>query len=426
MNIKCEKLDNYGNGLLRIDKKVITHKDALIGELFSYGKELTRISDAKERVKPFCKAYLSCGGCQIQHMNYTYQLEYKRNIILNYFKQHNINTLVHQTIEDKEQRYYRTKLITTYQQKHNKLHFGLYEESSHKLVSIEECPIQNKLGNRILKTINQLLVKHKIKAYNEDKQTGTIRHVVVRVGYKTQEVLVCFVIGSDVFPGINNVLKDLTKEPHIKSIYLNYNNRKSSAVFGKRFKHLYGEKTIKDSLLGYTFLIGADTFYQVNPPQAERLYQEAIKGLDLSKDEVLLDCYSGIGTITITASKYVKEAIGVEYNKQSVDLANRNKTINNINNVTFYQGDATNYILNANKTFDKLIVDPPRMGLDKAFIDAVLKLKPKKIAYVSCNPSTLSRDLSYFKEKYDIEYTIPLDMFPQTYHVESITLLSLK
>lgn len=426
MDIKCEKLDHYGNGILRVNNKTITHKDALIGELFSDGKKLTRLSDAKERVTPFCSKYLSCGGCQIQHMDYTYQLDYKRNIILNHFKQHQIQTNVHQTIADDEQRHYRTKLITTYQQKQNKLHYGLYEEASHKLVSIEACPIQNTLGNRVFKTINQLLIKHKIKAYDEDKQTGVIRHVVVRVGYKTNEVLVCFVIGSAVFPGINNLLKDLTKDPHIKSIYLNYNSRKSSAVFGKRFKHLYGEKTIKDHLLGYTFLIGADTFYQVNPPQAEKLYQKAIQGLDLQKDELLLDCYSGIGTITITASTYVKEAIGVEYNKQSFELANRNKTINKINNVTFYQGDATTFILNTPLAFDKLIVDPPRMGLDKRFIDAVLKLKPKKIAYVSCDPSTLARDLAFFKDKYTIDYTIPLDMFPQTYHIESVTILKLK
>lgn len=433
MKIQCQALDHYGNGILKQGKNKLHYKDALVGETFlcrlSKGKlEVVKRLDASlVRVEPFCRYYNECGGCQLQHMHYDAELVYKKDIVYQNLSKYNIQTTINDTIKDQYPYYYRTKLITTYQPaKNNTLISGLYEEESHRLVEVIDCPIQNKLGNRIIKTINEILIKHKIKAYDEDKQTGVIRHLLIRVGLKTNEVLVCFIIGSKVFPGVNNILKDLIKDPHIKSVYLNINQRRSSAVLGRQFRHLYGSKFITDELLGLKFLIGPDTFYQVNPLQAEKLYNKAIEGLKLNQKDVLLDCYSGIGTISLSAAKYVKAVIGVEYVKSSVDVAIKNAKINHINNATFICDDATKYIYKPIKPFNKLIVDPPRSGLDQAFIDAIFIQKPKRIAYVSCNPETLARDLDKLSKIYFIEQVTPLDMFCHTYHIESVAILSLR
>lgn len=432
-NITCQTLDNYGNGILKYERLYLRYKDALIGDVFECViknrkiEVIKRIKDSKDRTTPFCPYYHLCGGCQLQHMHYLKELDYKKHVVKSHLKKVNLTPVINDTIKDEDPYHYRTKLITTYQPGHkHKLISGLYEEESHRLVEVKDCPIQNKLGNRIIKTINNILIKHKIKAYDEDKQTGIIRHLLIRVGLHTNEVLVCFIIGSNVFPGINNVLKDLTKDPHIKSVYLNINQRKSSAITSNRFKHLYGAKYIKDKLLGLTYLIGPDTFYQVNPTQAEKLYDVAIKGLELTKTDTLLDCFSGIGTISLTASKYVKEVIGVEYVKASTELAIRNAKLNQITNATFITDDATTFIHTFQKPFNKLIVDPPRSGLDKSFIEAILLKKPQRISYVSCNPETLARDLNILKTAYHIESVTPLDMFCHTYHIESVTLLTLK
>ncbi|MFA7204034.1 MAG: 23S rRNA (uracil(1939)-C(5))-methyltransferase RlmD [Candidatus Caldatribacteriota bacterium] len=431
--LTCNSIDSRGQGILYHEGTKGYFRDILIGETFECDINnnqiniIKRITDSPERVVPFCPYYDKCGGCQLQAMSYQAQIDYKKEVIRKELSKYKINTTINDTVASDNPKHYRTKLLTTYSKNNkNQLIAGFYEENTHKLINVTDCPIQNKLGNKTLKLINSLLIKHKIEAYDEDRRTGVIRHLLIRVGIHTDEVLVCFVIGSEVFPGINNILKELKKQPNIKSVYLNYNNRKTSAVLGNKFKLLYGKKTITDTLLGLNYNIGPDTFYQVNPHQTEKLYQIAVEKLDLNEKDVLLDCYSGIGTIALTAAKYAKEVIGVELNQNSVTMANENKRLNNINNATFIVKDAKEFILQNNQRFNKLIVDPPRLGLDKAFIDAINKIKPEKIVYVSCNPITLARDLDLFKINYNIEIVTPVDMFSQTYHVENIVLLSLK
>lgn len=431
--LACNSIDSRGQGILYHEGTKGYFRDILIGETFECDINnnqiniIKRITDSPERVVPFCPYYDKCGGCQLQAMSYQAQIDYKKEVIRKELSKYKINTTINDTVASDNPKHYRTKLLTTYSKNNkNQLIAGFYEENTHKLINVTDCPIQNKLGNKTLKLINSLLIKHKIEAYDEDRRTGVIRHLLIRVGIHTDEVLVCFVIGSEVFPGINNILKELKKQPNIKSVYLNYNNRKTSAVLGNKFKLLYGKKTITDTLLGLNYNIGPDTFYQVNPHQTEKLYQIAVEKLDLNEKDVLLDCYSGIGTIALTAAKYAKEVIGVELNQNSVTMANENKRLNNINNATFIVKDAKEFILQSSQRFNKLIVDPPRLGLDKAFIDAINKIKPEKIVYVSCNPITLARDLDLFKINYNIEIVTPVDMFSQTYHVESVTLLSLK
>lgn len=431
--LTCNSIDSRGQGILYHEGTKGYFRDILIGETFECDINnnqiniIKRITDSPERVVPFCPYYDKCGGCQLQAMSYQAQIDYKKEVIRKELSKYKINTTINDTVASDNPKHYRTKLLTTYSKNNkNQLIAGFYEENTHKLINVTDCPIQNKLGNKTLKLINSLLIKHKIEAYDEDRRTGVIRHLLIRVGIHTDEVLVCFVIGSEVFPGINNILKELKKQLNIKTVYLNYNNRKTSAVLGNKFKLLYGKKTITDTLLGLNYNIGPDTFYQVNPHQTEKLYQIAVEKLDLNQIDVLLDCYCGIGTIALTAAKHAKEVIGVELNQNSVTMANENKRLNNINNATFIVKDAKEFILQSSQRFNKLIVDPPRLGLDKAFIDAINKIKPEKIVYVSCNPITLARDLDLFKINYNIEIVTPVDMFSQTYHVESVTLLSLK
>lgn len=431
--LTCNSIDSRGQGILYHEGTKGYFRDILIGETFECDINnnqiniIKRITDSPERVVPFCPYYDKCGGCQLQAMSYQAQIDYKKEVIRKELSKYKINTTINDTVASDNPKHYRTKLLTTYSKNNkNQLIAGFYEENTHKLINVTDCPIQNKLGNKTLKLINSLLIKHKIEAYDEDRRTGVIRHLLIRVGIHTDEVLVCFVIGSEVFPGINNILKELKKQLNIKTVYLNYNNRKTSAVLGNKFKLLYGKKTITDTLLGLNYNIGPDTFYQVNPHQTEKLYQIAVEKLDLKQIDVLLDCYCGIGTIALTAAKHAKEVIGVELNQNSVTMANENKRLNNINNATFIVKDAKEFVLQSSHRFNKLIVDPPRLGLDKAFIDAINKIKPEKIVYVSCNPITLARDLDLFKINYNIEIVTPVDMFSQTYHVESVTLLSLK
>lgn len=431
--LTCNSIDSRGLGVLYHEGVKGFFRDILIGETFECDidknqiKIKKRVTDSQNRVEPFCQYYERCGGCQLQSMSYLAQIEYKKDVMIKELNKYQINTIVDDTIPSNNPKHYRTKLLTTYSKnKQNQLIAGFYEENTHKIVNVSDCPIQNQLGNKVIKLVNSLLKKHKIEPYDEDKKTGVIRHLLVRVGIHTDEVLVCFVIGSQVFPGINNILKELKKHPNIKSIYLNYNDRKTSAVLGNKYKLLYGKKTIRDTLLGLNYNIGPDTFYQVNPHQTEKLYQIAVEKLELTKDDVLLDCYSGIGTIALTASKYAKEVIGVELNQNSVTMANENKKMNQIDNATFIASDAKDFILNNSQMFNKVIVDPPRLGLDKAFIASVNKMKPEKIVYVSCNPITLARDLDLFKMNYHVKSVTPVDMFSQTYHIESVTVLERK
>ena len=431
--LTCNSIDSRGLGVLYHEGIKGYFRDILIGETFECDIDKNqinikkRVTDSPDRVTPFCQYYEKCGGCQLQSMTYLAQIEYKKDVIIKELNKYQIDTIVENTIASNNPKHYRTKLLTTYSKnKQSQLIAGFYEENTHQIVNVSDCPIQNQLGNKMIKLVNNLLKKHKIEAYDEDRKTGVIRHLLIRVGIHTDEVLVCFVIGSEVFPGINNILKELKQQTNIKSIYLNYNNRKTSAVLGNKYKLLYGKKTISDTLLGLNYHIGPDTFYQVNPYQTEKLYQIAIDKLNLNKNDILLDCYSGIGTIALTAAKYAKEVIGVELNQNSVTISNENKKMNQIENATFIVSDAKDFILNNSRMFNKIIVDPPRLGLDKAFIDSVNKMKPEKIVYVSCNPITLARDLDMFKRYYHIKSVTPVDMFSQTYHVESVTLLSLK
>jgi len=326
--------------------------------------------------------------------------------------------------------YYRNKSHFTFQKNRNrKIIAGMYEENSHRIVDLDRCIIQDDTTNKINATIKSMLVSFKLEPYNEDTKTGFLRHVLIRTGFTSKQVMVVLVTASSMFPSKNNFIKALLKKhPEITTIVQNINDRKTSMVLGQKEVVLFGKGFIVDELNGFKFKISPSSFFQINPTQTEKLYQVAINAADLQKDDVVLDAYCGTGTIGIFASNYVKSVIGVELNKDAIRDAITNAKLNSVKNIWFENADASDFMVqlaNDKVKIDVVILDPPRSGSDERFIRALSMLNPKKIVYVSCNPQTQARDLLLFeKNGYKVQSIQPVDMFAHTYHVETIVLMS--
>lgn len=374
-----------------------------------------------------CKSYKKCGGCQYQGLAYPKQLEKKQKNVEALLKKFG---KVNPIIGMKEPFYYRNKVHAVFDRdRRGNIISGTYEANSHRVVPIEECLIEDKKCQEIIRTIRGMLKSFKIKTYDEDTGYGLLRHVLVRRGAKSGEIMVVLVLGSPIFPSKNNFVKALRKEhPEITTILLNVNSKKTSMVLGEKESVIYGKGFIRDELCGCTFRISAKSFYQVNPVQTEVLYNKAIEFAALTGKERVIDAYCGIGTIGMIAAKHAKEVIGVELNKDAVRDAKLNAKENNVKNIVFRQGDAGEFMTAmaaAGEKADVVLMDPPRAGSDEAFLSAVVKLAPKKVVYVSCNPETLARDLKYLTRKgYEVRKIQPVDMFGFTVHVETVCLLS--
>ena len=376
-----------------------------------------------------CKIAGKCGGCQFQGMPYKEQLKRKQkqeeNLLGRFVKVSPILGMEHPY-------YYRNKVHAVFDRdRKGNIISGTYREGTHQVVAVEDCLIEDEKSQKIIRTIRGMLRSFKIKTYDEDTGYGLLRHVLVRRGYTTGEIMVVLVLGSPILPSKNNFVKALRKEhPEITTVVLNVNDRKTSMVLGDREKAIYGPGFIRDQLCGCSFRISPKSFYQVNPAQTEVLYQTAIQYADLCGKETVIDAYCGIGTIGLIASKYAKRVIGVELNPDAVKDAKINAKENKITNAEFYQGDAGQFMVKmaANKEkADVVFMDPPRAGSDERFLSSVVKLAPKKVVYVSCNPETLARDLKYLiKHKYAVGKIQPVDMFPFCDHVETVVLMSRK
>lgn len=434
--LTCESTDNKGYGVVTYNEKKYLVSNLLAGEvaeieLFNNTGKVIRILKASvDRVKPVCPVYHVCGGCQLQHMNYKHQLELKYDYVKTCLEEQNIKTNLLEPIGMENPYNYRNKLQIVFSEKKKKIISGFYEENTHKVVNVDNCDIQDQIGNEIITSFKQLMSKHKIKPFVEKTGEGLIRHVVVKRSDKTGQVLVVIITTSHIFPGRNNITKDLRKKhPEITTIVQNVNNRDTSIVLGNEERVLFGTGYIEDILLGNRFLIGSKTFYQVNSRQTEVLYQTAIDFLELKKSDIVLDAYAGVGTIGISLAKYASKVLSVEINPDSVKSAKKNAVVNKVSNIEFFADDASNYIadlVHENIKIDAIVVDPPRAGLDKVFVDSLNELKAKKIVYISCDPKTLSRDLGQLSKLYHIVKVQPVDMFSQTYHIENVVLLTLK
>ena len=385
------------------------------------------MEEKKNQTEPeACKVTKKCGGCQYQGVPYKEQLKKKQKMVNALLSKYG---KVEPIIGMENPYYYRNKVHAVFDRdRKGNIVSGTYEAKTHRVVPVENCLIEDKKSQEIIRTIRGLLKSFKIKTYDEDTGYGLFRHVLIRRGFKSGEIMVVLVLGSPILPSSNNFVKALRKEhPEITSIVLNINDKKTSMILGERNIVLYGKGYIQDELCGYTFRISPHSFYQVNPVQTERLYKKAIRLADLKGKEKVLDAYCGIGTIGMIASKQVKEVIGVELNRDAVRDAIGNAKGNGVKNIRFYQADAGEFMVamaEQGEKMDVVFMDPPRAGSDEAFLQSVIKLAPKKVVYISCNPETLARDLGYLtKKKYKVTKICPVDMFPFTDHCEVITCL---
>ena len=382
----------------------------------------------EEKIKK-CSVSKKCGSCQYQGVPYKEQLadkQKKMNKLLGKFGK------VKPIIGMDDPFYYRNKVHAVFDRdRKGNIICGTYEAKTHKVVPVEECMIEDKISQEIIRTIRDMLKSFKIKTYDEDTGYGLLRHVLVRRGFSTGEIMVVLVVGSPVFPSKNNFVKALQKKyPQITTVVLNVNDKKTSMVLGERDIVLYGKGFIRDTLCGCTFRISPQSFYQVNPVQTEILYKTAIEYAGLGRKGTVIDAYCGIGTIGLVAAKRAKNVIGVELNPDAVRDARINAKENKITNARFYQGDAGEFMekmAENGEHADVVFMDPPRTGSDKKFMSSVIKLNPSRIVYISCGPETLARDLEYLtKHGYDVRKIQPVDMFSFTDHCENICLLTKK
>lgn len=379
--------------------------------------------------KSLCPVAKKCGGCKWINMEYEKQLEEKEKWVKSLLKPFG---KLEGIIGMEEPTHYRNKVHAVFGlDRYKKPVSGIYEEGTHRIVPVDSCLIENEKADAIIRSVRDLLKSFKIKVYDEDTGYGLLRHVLIRTGHVTGQIMVVLVLSSPILPGKNNFVKALLKlHPEITTIVVNVNNKRTSMVLGDKEQVIYGKGYIEDVLCGKTFRISPKSFYQVNPVQTEKLYNKALEFAALTGKETLVDAYCGTGTIGIIASDKAGQVIGVELNADAVRDARDNAKRNNVKNIQFYQNDAGKFLVGMaeqDAKVDVVLMDPPRSGSDEAFLGSVVKMGPKKVVYISCNPETLARDLKYLtKHGYRMERAVACDMFPFTNHCESVVLLSRK
>ena len=437
---KCIDISSEGKGVVKYQKDIIfcdglfPNEEADIEILYQragvyFGKVRKLYSLSKDRIQPKCKICTACGGCQYQQINYKKQLEFKTNRVKNAIKRiAHIDTKVNDCIGMKNPYNYRNKIQVPFaKDRKGNVVYGFYKENSHEIIPTKECAIEDKRAASILWDIKELIKKMGIPTYNEDNGRGILRYVLIRTSYHYDELMVVLVTSMLNFPGQRNFVDALIKlHPEITSIVENVNSRHTNVILGNKEKILYGPGFIKDDILGLTFEISPSSFFQVNPEQVEVLYKTALDLIDIKKNQIVLDAYSGVGTIGLIASKNAKKVISVEIVKDAHKNAIENAKRNNINNIEFHCGDAGEFINSYDGDLDIVIMDPPRKGSDEKFLSTLINKKVPQIIYISCDPETLARDLEYLKQSYDVTYIQPVDMFPMTAHVETIAALNLK
>ena len=381
----------------------------------------------KPQLPEKCKVWKKCGGCQFQGVPYTEQIKIKQKNMNKLLKKYgNVKPIIGM----ENPFYYRNKVHAVFDRdKKGNIICGTYEAGTHRVVPVEECMIEDKTSQEIIRAIRDMLKSFRIKTYDEDTGYGLLRHVLVRRGFSTDEIMVVLVVASPIFPSKNNFVKALRKKfPQISTVVLNVNDKKTSMVLGERDIVLYGKGFIRDRLCGCTFRISPQSFYQVNPVQTELLYKTAIKYAGLGRKERVIDAYCGIGTIGLVAAGKAREVIGIELNKNAVRDAIVNARENKITNARFYQGDAGEFMegmVSEGERADVVFMDPPRTGSTEKLLTSMVKLGPSRIVYISCGPDTLARDLEFLtKHGYVTRKIQPVDMFSFTEHCEVVCLLT--
>ena len=454
MDIPVKKNEEYvvdiidngceGEGVARIDDFTIFIKGALKGEKckiqilkvtssYAFAKIVQIIEKSQYRVEPDCETYKRCGGCNLRHVDYDKTLEMKERMVENLVRRNlGDNIKVKPTLGMGNPYNYRNKAqFPVGVDKHNNPVIGVFANRTHEIIPIKNCLIQNAYSEQIAKYIIDYAKEHNISVYDEKSGKGLLRHIVIKVGVQTDEIMVVLVINDRKFSREKELAENIIKEfPRVKTVIKNINLKNTNVILGKENDVILGDGYIYDILGEYKFKISPLSFYQVNPVQAEALYYTALENASLKKDDVLYDLYCGIGTIGIFASKFVKKVYGIEIVEEAIRDAKENARLNNIENIEFFAGDVekvfNDIVSQKNDIPNVVVVDPPRKGLDRNTIDSLIRLKPEKIIYISCNPATMVRDIALLRDGYEMGEVQPVDMFPFTNHVESVSVLTLK
>ena len=438
-------IDNgfQGEGIAKIDGFTIFIPNAIKGEKIkilivkvlsshAFGKIIEIITPSRYRVESDCTTYKRCGGCSLRHIEYKETLKMKQNAVqslVNKTLKTKINVLETEGMENPY--HYRNKAqYPVGLNREGKPVIGVFANRTHEIIPIDTCYIQNKETEKIAKYIFNFIVKNNISIYNEKTRKGLIRHIVTKIGIRTKEIMCIIVINGKSFPKETELVEGIIKNyKNVKTIVKNINTRNTNVILGEENINLYGDGIITDILGEYKFRITPLSFYQVNPIQAEKLYNLAVEFAGITKEDVVFDLYCGIGTISLFMSKFAKKVYGVEIIKEAIQSAKENAKLNNVENAEFIAGDVEiildDLVSIKNILPDIVIVDPPRRGLDNNSIENIRKVKPKKVVYVSCNPATLVRDLAKLEDMYTIKQIKPVDMFPYTNGVECVSLIEL-
>lgn len=437
-DIEIIDLNHLGKGVGKVEGFTVFAEGGIPGDVgkvkinkikknFALGKMEDIYTPSLNRITPPCPIAHICGGCQIQELKYQQQLNIKKRLVENNIQK--IGGLedvkIHDVIGMESPFRYRNKSQLPVGKKDNDLAIGFYKMGTHEIIDTKECLIQHENSDKIIEIVRNYMKDYNIMPYNERTGKGIIRHIVSRVSFRTGDTMVGIVTNKEKIPYEKALIDSLVMEvPNIKSIVQNINTRKTNVILGNKNRLLYGEDTIVDYIENLKFKISLKSFLQVNPKQTEVLYKKALEYCDLNGDETVFDLYSGAGTISLFLAQRAKMVYGIEIVEQAVKDAKENAKLNNIDNVQFYAGKSEDIfpkLYNDGVIADVVVVDPPRKGCDEKVLETIVDMNPKKIVYVSCNPSTLARDLKYLDERgYKAEEIQPVDMFSHTMHIECV------
>ncbi|GGE35502.1 23S rRNA (uracil-5-)-methyltransferase RumA [Pullulanibacillus camelliae] len=441
VEVTFSDLSHDGSGVGKVNGYTLFVPDALPGETaevrvikvkkaYGFGKKLKILKESPERVDPPCEIYGRCGGCQLQHLSYKGQLAYKRKQVSEALAR--IGGLEHipvlPVLGMDEPWNYRNKAQVPVASRNGELIAGFYQKRSHHIIEMDHCLIQDSVNDEVIQEVKRIAKTYGIEPYDEEKHRGTLRHIVVRVGRVSGELMVVLVTKGQDLPFRKKFIQELSMTfPQIKSIAQNINPRRTNTIFGDETRILWGREVIYDQIGDVKFAISARSFYQVNPEQTKVLYDKALEYAGLTGKETVIDAYCGIGTISLFLAQKAGHVYGVEIVPEAIEDAKANAALNKLSNVTFEVGKSEDVIPAwAKKGIkpDVIVVDPPRKGCDQALLDTIIDMKPKRMVYVSCNPATLARDLRILEDGgFKTEVVQPVDMFPQTTHVECVSLL---
>lgn len=435
-------LTHEGAGVARVNGFTLFVPNTLPGERakikvvgvkkgFGFGRLEELIEESPERVEPPCPIYKWCGGCQLQHLSYEGQLEYKRKLVEDVLtrigKLEDVPVLSTLGMGEEPWRY-RNKAQVPVGERNGRIITGFYQKRSHEIVEMDSCIITGDTNDDAVQAVKEIVNQYNITAYNEEKHKGILRHIIARYGKTTGDLMIVLVTNGQDLPQRKKIVEDIRKAlPEIKSIVQNVNSKRTNVIFGEETRVLWGAEYIYDFIGDIKFAISARSFYQINPDQTKVLYDQALQYAELNGDETVIDAYCGIGTISLFLAQKAKKVYGVEIVPEAIEDARRNAELNNIHNAEFAVGKSEDVIPEWKKqgiTPDVIVVDPPRKGCDEDLLKTIIEMKPKRVVYVSCNPATLARDLRILEDGgFKTVEVQPVDMFPQTTHVEAVAKL---